>query len=143
MGILSDYFFPNTFIHLWNFSGTNFFTSTSDFAASSSSSHISHSSITFLTSTVLPFFCFFFFFFSSFFFSASSFASSFFCFSYPDFSCTGLHCFPHSSGHLVILTSPVFQSISGLWHASHGIPKITPHFCPPITSISILSMCPL
>ena len=53
------------------------------------------------------------------FFSASSFylsllSASSFCFSHPDFLCTSLHCLPHSSGYLVILTSPVFQSISGL-----------------------------
>ena len=98
----------------------------------------------------LPFFCYFsyfhcfplFLFLLPLLFPTSSSVSSFFCFSHPDFSCTGLYCFPHSFGHLIILTSPVLQSISELWRASHGIPKITFYFCPPITSISVLSLCP-
>ena len=141
MGIFSDYFLLKTLIHLWNFSRTKFFASASNFAASFSLSQISHSSATFLTSTVFPFFCFLFSF-SSHFFPASSFASSSFCFFQPDFPCTSLYCLPHSSGHLIIFTFPVLQSISGLWHASHSIPKITVHFCPPIISISILSLYP-
>ena len=62
------------------------------------------------------------FFYTSFFFSSS------FCFCYPNFPCFSLHCFSHFSRHLVILISPVLQSISGLWYASHGIPKIMFHF---------------
>ena len=88
-------------------------------------------------------FLFFFCSFSSHFFSSSSSSSSFFSFffyfcnfSSPYFD---LHCFPHFYGYLIIFTSPILQSISGLWCASHGISKITFHFCPPITSISILS----
>ena len=142
MGIHSDCFLPKTLIYLWNFSGTNFLASTSDFAISSSSSQISYSSATFFTSIVFSFFCFFFFLFSFCFLPASYFASSFFCFSQPNLPCFGLHYFPYSSGHLIIFTSSVLQSISGLWCASHGIPRITVHFCPLIISISILSLCP-
>ena len=143
MGICSDCFLPKTLIYLWNFSRTNFFASTSDFTASSSLSQISYSSTTFFTSIIFSFFCFFFCFsvFFSCFFSASSLISSSFCFCYPDFLCFGLHYFPHSSGHLIIFTSPVFQLISGLWYASHSIPKITLHFCSLITYISVLSLC--
>ena len=54
--------------------------------------------------------------------------SSFFCLCYSDFSCFGLHCFSHFSGHLIIFTSLVFQLISGLWHISYNISKITLHF---------------
>ena len=104
----------------------------------------------------LPFFCyllyfycsflFYFFFFFSFFFCFSSFFSLFsfsFCFYYPDFPCFDLYCFLHSFEHLIIFTSPVLQSISRLWWTSHGIPKITLYFCPPITLISIFSLCPI
>ena len=118
VGILSNYFLPNILIYLWNCSGTNFLASASDFAAFSSSSQISHSSAILFSSIVLSLFSFFFFCFSAFsslFFPASSFASSSFCFCHHSFPCFGLHCFPHSSEHLVILTSPVLQSISGLW----------------------------
>ena len=142
MGILSDCFLPKTLIRLWNFSGTNFFASASDFAAFSSSSHISHSSATLFISTVFFSLCFLFSL-SSHFLPTFAFASSSFCFCHPDFPCFGLHCFPHSSRHLVIFTSSVLQSISGLWRASYSIPKITIHFYPPIMSISILSLCPL
>ena len=155
VGILSDCFLPKTFIYLWNFSETNFFASTSDFATSFSLFQISYSSATlfifiiflsgFITINVhllvllIPdlFSAF-----SSCFFPASSFASSSFCFYHPAFLCFGLHCLLHSSGHLVIFTFLVFQLISGLWWASYGIPKITLHFCSPITSISILSLYP-
>ena len=67
MGILSDYFLPNTLIHLWNFSETSFLASTSDFAASSSLSHISYSSTILFTSIVFSFFCLLFFCLSTFF----------------------------------------------------------------------------
>ena len=142
VGILSDCFLPKTLIYLWNFSGTSFLASVSDFATSSSSSHISYSSTTFFPSITFSFFCFFCFSFSSCFFSASSFASFYFCFCHSSFSCFGLHCLLYSSGHLIIFTSPVFQSISGLWRASHSIPKITIHFCPLIMSISVLFLYP-
>ena len=144
VGILSDCFLPKILIHLWNFSGTHFFASSSNLAVSSSLFQISHSSATLFTSIVFSFFGFFFFplSFSSHFLPAFSFASSSFYFCHPDFSCFGLHCFPHSSGHLIIFTSSVFQSISRLWQANYGIPKITFHFYPPITSISVLFPCP-
>ena len=143
MGILSDYFLPKTLIHIWNFSGTSFLASVSNFTASSSSSQISYSLAILFTSISFSFFCFFSFCFSflSHFLPASSFASSSFCFCHPDFLCFSLHCLPHSSGHLVILTFPVLQSISRLWQASHSIPKITLYFCPSITSISVLFLC--
>ena len=126
MGILSDCFLSKTLIYLWNFSETSFFASTSDFTTSSSLFQISHSSTTLFTSIVFFFICLFFCFsaFSSCFFSAFSLVSSSFCFCYPSFLCFGLHCFPHFSGHLVILTSPILQSISGLWQASYNIPII-------------------
>ena len=54
--------------------------------------------------------------------------SSSFYFYHPNISCFSLHCFLHSSRYLVIFTSSVLQSISGLWKASHSIPKITLHF---------------
>ena len=129
MDICSDCFLPKTLIHLWNFSETNFFASASDFAASSSSFQIFYSSTIFFTSII--FFSAFF----SLFFPASS-----FCFCHPSFPCFGLYYFLHSSRHLVIFTSSIFQLISELWRASHSIPKITFHFCPPITSISVLSL---
>ena len=80
--------------------------------------------------------------------STVSFLNSFFysfsfCFCYSGFVCFVFHYFPHSSGHLVIFTSPVFQSISRSWHANHGISNITLYFCPPIMSIFVLSLCPL
>ena len=43
----------------------------------------------------------------------SSFFSLSFCFYHPNFSCFGLHCFPHSSRHLIIFTFSILQSISG------------------------------
>ena len=88
----------------------------SDFTTSTSSSQISQSSATLFTFIVFFFFCFFFFYstFSSYFFPTSSFTSSSFCFCHSSFLCFGLHCFPHFSRHLIILTSPIFQSISGL-----------------------------
>ena len=142
MGILSDCFLLKTLIHLWNFSGTSFFISASDFAVFSFSFQISQSSTTLFTFIVFSFFYFFFycFTFSSCFFPASSFTSSSFCFYYSGFPYFSLHCFSHSSGHLVILTSPIFQLISGLWQASHGMPKIICYFCPSIISISVLSL---
>ena len=66
---------------------------------------------------------------ASHFFPSSSFFSLSFCFCHSDFPCFGLYYLPHSFGHLVILTSPVLQLISGLWQASHSISKITFHFC--------------
>ena len=118
MGTLSLDFLPKTYIHLWNLSGTSLFTSSSNFAASSPSSQTFYSFTTFFTSIILSFFCFFFSFFfysfSSCFFPFFSFFSSLFCFSYPDFPYFGLHYFPHSSGHLIIFTSPILQSISEL-----------------------------
>ena len=86
------------------------------------------------------FFCFLFLFspflcsFSSHFFLLF-FPSFSFCFCYPDFLCFSLYYLPHYSGYLVIFTSPVLQSISGLLQASHGISKITLYFCLPIISI--------
>ena len=59
--ILSNCFLPKTLIYLWNFSGTSFLASLSDFAAFFFSSQISHSSATLFTSIVFSFFCFFFF----------------------------------------------------------------------------------
>ena len=59
ISILSNCFFPNTFIHGWNFFSTNFLVSTSDPTISSSSSQISHSSAILFTSAIFPFFCFF------------------------------------------------------------------------------------
>ena len=143
MSILSNCFLPKTLIHLWNFSGTSFFASTSDLAASSSLSQISYSFTTFFTSIVLSCFCFFFLFsfFSSCFLPTSSLASSSFCFCHHSFPCFGLHYFPYSSGHLIILTPPVLQLISGLWQASHDISKITIYFCPSMMLIFILSLC--
>ena len=82
----------------------------------------------------------FFFSFSSYFLPTFSFSSFSFCFCHSDFFCFDLHYFPNSSGHLVILTSLVFQSTSGLWQASHGIPKIILYFYPSIMSISVLSL---
>ena len=124
VGILSLTFLLKIWIHLWNFSRTSFLAFASDFAVSSSSSQISHSSATLFTSIVFSFL----FSFSSHFLPAFSFASSSFCFCHPDFPCFSLHCLLHSSEHLVILTFSVFQSISGLWQANYGIPKITLHF---------------
>ena len=140
MGIHSDCFLPKTLIHLWNFPRTSFLVSSSNFAASSFFFHIYHSSAILFMSIIFSFFCFvcffsFFFFFSSHFLPAFSFAFSSFCFCYPNFLC-----FLYSFRHLIILTSSVFQLISGLWHTSHGIPKITLHFCSPIISISVLSL---
>ena len=131
--ILTLCFFPNTQIHLWNFSGTNFFTSSSDFT-SSSLSHIFHPSTTFFTFITLFLFGLFFFFFSFLFFSS-------FCFYHPDFLYFSLYCLPYFTEHLVIFISSVLQLISELWHASHIISKITLHFCLPIIFISILSLC--
>ena len=118
IGILSLVFLPKTWIYLWNLSGTSYFASFFDFAASSFSSQISHSSTIFFTSIILSFldfsfsfsFCSFF---SCFFFSSSFFSLSF-CFSQPDFPCFDLYCFSQSSRHLVIFTSLVLQLILGL-----------------------------
>jgi len=60
VSILSLCFLLKTLIYLWNFSGTSFFASVSDFATFSFSSYISHSSDTFFISIVLFFFVFFF-----------------------------------------------------------------------------------
>ena len=142
VGICSLAFLPNTWIYVWNLSGTNFFASSSNFAASFSSLfQISHSCTTLFTSIIFSLFGFLCSFCSCLF-SASSFSSSSFCFCHSDFPCFGLYCFPHSFGHLIILTSPVLQSISGLWCASHSISKIMFHFCSLITLISVLSLCP-
>ena len=147
VGIHSLAFSPKTWIYLWKCSSTSFLASASDFAAFFSSPYISHSFTSFLTSIVLSFIDFFFFFFffphslSSHLLSFSSPFSSLFYFYQPDFPCFGLYCFPHFSGNLVILTSSVLQSISGLWHASHSIPKIMFHFYSLITSISIFFLC--
>ena len=136
-GICLLAFYPNTWIHLRNLRGTNFLVSSLDFSIFSSSSQISYSSATSFTSIGFSFFGFFFLFsfflcfFSSCFFFFSYFASSSFCLCHPNLSCLGLYCFPHSSGHLIIFTS-IFQSISGLWWASHNISKITFYFCSPI-----------
>ena len=62
-----------------------------------------------------------------------------------------LICFPcfislfllYSGGHLVILTSPFSQSISGLCAANYGISKITSVLPKSHTSILTLSTCPL
>ena len=51
-----------TLIYLWNFSGTSFFASASDFATFSSSFQISYSSATLFTSIVFYLFCFYLFF---------------------------------------------------------------------------------
>ena len=104
-------FLLKTWIHLWNLSRTSFFASASNFVASSSSSQISHSSAIFHTSISFGFFSFLLFFL---FLSASFFSSSSLCFCHPDFPCFGLYYFPHSSRHLIIFTSSVLQSISGL-----------------------------
>ena len=53
----------------------------------------------------------------------------YFCFCHPGFVCFVFHYFSHSSGYLVIFTSSVFQLISELQHAKHGIPNIMLHFC--------------
>ena len=131
----------------YNSSGTSFLASASDFTVSSSSSQISHSFTSLSTSIVVSFLGFFLFSFSFFYpfsshlFLFSSLSSFFFCFCQPDFLCFDLHCFPYSSEHLVIFTSPVLQSISRLWYASHSILKLTFYFCPSITSISVLFLC--
>ena len=93
-----------------------------------------------LLPSLLPFF-FSFFVFSSSFSAFSTFFSSSFYFYHPIFFCFGFYCFLYSFGHLVIFTSPIFQSISELWHISHSILKITFHFYSFITLISILSLC--
>ena len=141
IGILLLAFFPKTWIYLWNLWGTNFLASSSDFAVFSSSSQISHSSATFFTSIILFFFCFSFSFLLSFVLSLIFLLLLLFLLFHPDFLCFGLHCFPYSSRHLIIFTSSILQSISGLWWASYGILKITLYFCSPITSISVLSLC--
>ena len=141
MGICFDCFLPKTLIHLWNFFGTSFFAPSSDLAASSSLSQIFHFSATLFTSTIFLSFSFLFSR-SSHFCPASPLVSSSFYFSQPNFPWTSLHCLPHFSEHLIIFTSSVLQSISGLWCASHGIPKITVYFCLPIISISVLSLYP-
>ena len=130
IGIFLLCFFSNTQIHLWNFSGTNFFTSSSDFTTSSFLFYISHHSATFFTFIILSLFGLFFFFFSFLFFSS-------FCFYHPDFPYFSLYCLPHFTEHLVIFTSSVLQLISELWYASHIISKITLHFCLPIIFFSI------
>ena len=61
IGIFSLAFFSKTLIHLWNYSGPNFFTSSSDLATFSSLSQISHSFTTFFISIIFYFFYFFFF----------------------------------------------------------------------------------
>ena len=61
ISILSLAFFPKTLIHLWNYSRTNFFTSSSDFTTSFSSSQIFYSSSILFISIVFLFLCFFFF----------------------------------------------------------------------------------
>ena len=119
IGIFSLTFFPKTLIHLWNHFGTNLLASSSDFAASSSLFQISHSLATFVIFIVFSLFCFFFFFFFSSSFSSHFLLSSFFfsfsfCFCYLDLPCLGLHCLPHSSEYIIILTSPIFQLISRL-----------------------------
>jgi len=121
VGILPLVFLPKTWIHLWKCFGTNLFTFSSDFVASSFLSHISYSSAILFTSTTFSFFGFIFFFsffffcsFSSPFFPFSSLFSSSFYFYHPNFPCFGLHCFLHFSGYLVIFTFPVLQLISRL-----------------------------
>ena len=137
VSILSLAFLPKTWIYLW-FSDTNFFASIFDFAISSSLFQISHFLATLLTSTI---FFFSFYSFSSCFFPSSSFLSVSFCFCYPNFPCFDLHYFLHSSGHLVIFTSSVLQSILELWQASHGISRIIFYFCLFITLIYVLFLC--
>ena len=73
--------------------------------------------------------------------SSSSLFSSSFWFCYPGFFCFGLYCFPQFSGHLVIFTSPILQSISELWQAGHSIFKIILYFYLSITSISVFFLC--
>jgi len=95
-------------------------------------------SVLLLSSLLLLFFLFlFFFFFFSFSFFCSYFSYFFpffpffsfsFCFCYPNFFYFSLYCLLYFSEHLVIFTSPALQSISGLWQASHNIPKITLYF---------------
>jgi len=75
---------------------------------------------------------------SSLLFFFSCFFSSFFCFYYFAFLCLNLYCLLYSSGHLIIFTSSVFQSISELWQANHSISKIILYFCLLITLISVL-----
>ena len=73
-------------------------------------------SLIFLLPSLFPSFYPFLAFFYSFFYSLSScFFSSSFCFCYSSFPYFSLHCFPHFSRHLIIFTSPILQSISGLW----------------------------
>ena len=80
--------------------------SSSSFSSITLAITISSLNVGFLNSSFFSL-CFFFFFFS---FS--------FCFCHSGFVCLVLQFFPHSFGHLVICTSPVLQSISGLWCAS-------------------------
>ena len=91
-------FFPSIWIHFWNFSSTNIFAFSSNFAASSLSSQIFYSLATFFTSIIYFFFGFFFFF--SFFY--------FFSFLLPPFSL--------SSFTLNILTFPALVSTAFYFH---------------------------
>ena len=145
MGIISLVFLLKTWIHLWNLFDTSCFTSSSNFAISFLS-YIFYSSATFFISIIFSFFGFFLFlsFLFLFFLLLPLFLpfSSFFCFSHPNFPYFGLHCFSHSSRHLVIFTSLVLQSISGLWWVNYDISKIILHFYPLIISISVFSLYP-
>ena len=51
--------------------------------------------------------------------------------------------FPYMGGHLVILTSPFSQLISGLWAANYGIPNITSVLPRLQKSILVLFICSL
>ena len=120
ISILSDSTFPNTFLYFKNFLGTNSSIFLWFFLISFSLLQSFLLSIVHLTifsfSGVATLFLLFFFSFS--------------------FDFTPLH----KSGHLVILTSPVFQFILGLCAASYGIPKIISVFPKSHTSILILSI---
>ena len=65
-----------------------------------------------------------------------------FCFYHSSSLYFSFYYFPHSSEHFIIFTSLVFQSISGLWQASHDISKITLHFCLLIILISVFFLYP-
>ena len=128
VGILSDSIFPNTFSYLWNFCGT--IASTFQWSNSISSS-LSQSSFSSAAHLIL---------------SISSLWTSFFPFLFFLISrpISFLPIYrPHIGGHLVILTSPFSQSISGLCVCNQGIPNITSVFPRSHTSILTLSTCPL
>ena len=122
VGILSDFFFSNTFKYLWNLLGAISSTILISIKSSSFSCFffiILVISISFSTVSFL----------NSFFFSFFFFCSFFFYFCHPYFICFIFYYFPYSSRHLIIFISSIFQSISELWCVSHNISNITLYFC--------------